>query len=599
MSCEGCTSLPVLPVGTPHERARVAIRWGNRTVRYGELDSRIKALALILEATQPETVLGIRIGNEPAFVVAYLACLAAKRTVVLLDPLWTSSELRYAASEVNLAVLIETELTGEGALACDIFGARQHVLESSGDPVGAFPELQRMPESESSDFAVVYWSSGSTGRPKPIAVPEAALAFRVGSLIEAIGLGPGDRTLCILPLSHCHGIECLTLPTLFSGSELVLADPRSAEPNKTAKLIGAAQITFFSALPKFYASLLEGSIDPSEFHSLRLPFCGSAALDPEVARGFKERFGVRIEQGYGLTEIGVISLTLQSQNEAPLDSVGRVLAGIEWRIEAADSGGAGELWVRSAGLISGGERIHEGWLRTEDLVCADADEFLFVRGRISTFINVNGSKADGLEIERVIAALPWVDECAVAGAKDEHGVERIVAYVVLDEGHDQDQPRAAVRLCVAESLSLFKVPAEVVLLAGLPRSSLGKVLYADLPEAIEQRSLAPESATLLKSDFEREVGKVWCAVLNVASIGAHDSFMDSGGTSVLLVDLQSRLKERFEREFALADFFRYPTVAMLAEALEKPATTEVVDEARERGRRQREAALKAEGRRRG
>ena len=338
---------------------------------------------------------------------------------------------------------------------------------------------------------------------------------------------------------------------------------------------------------------------PSEFETLRLPFCGSAALDPEVARGFRERFGVRIGQGYGLTEIGVISLKLGEQTEALIDSVGRVLHGIEWKIAAADSEGIGELWVRSVGLAQDGERVHDGWLHTEDMVYADANDFLFVRGRISTFINVNGSKADGLEIERVIEAIPWVRECAVAGAKDEHGVERIVAYVVLTEGHGEGQPRAAVRLRVAESLSLFKVPAEVVLLDVLPRSSLGKVLYAELPEATASQSLAPVSPIQPRSETERAVGAVWCDVLKLSSVAAHDSFMDCGGTSVLLVELQSRLKERFGREFALADFFRYPTVAMLAEALDEPATSDVVDEARERGRRQREAAAKAQGRSKG
>jgi acyl carrier protein len=341
---------------------------------------------------------------------------------------------------------------------------------------------------------------------------------------------------------------------------------------------------------------------------LRLPLSGSAALAPDIARVFAGRFGVRILQGYGVTEIGVISLNRHASEPVRFDSVGPALAGVEWRLEETDELGVGELLVRSPGLASDAEGRFEsgrltadGWLRTGDLVRVDADGYLYVLGRRGAVLNVNGAKADPGEIERVIESLPWVAECAVKGMLDERGAERIVAFVVPRPGAEVRFPAEEVQRCVAESLSLFKVPGRVHVMDALPRTSLGKVAYAALePPPPRPAPAGPPLAP--RSAVERDVAALWCEVLGLPRVSVRDGFTSLGGTSVQLAELLARLRERFGCDLTLVDLFRFPTVESQARAVARVGSDDLLgalDAARAQARRQRDELLRRQGSRGG
>jgi|GEM_PF-1972722 len=591
----------ILP-GRVTSRNRPSVRRGELVLTYAALEDRVANLAQALAATARGTMIGVRMGNEPAFVVAVLACFAAHRPVVLLDVLWSDAELEHGASRLDVGLLLQVRGSERCELATSIFSSSSGLLNAEGSLVEpltlhAAEQAERIsPVDDRNDVALVLWSSGSTGQPKPIFVPHDRLAHRLGSLTTSLRLEENDRTLCILPLSHCHGIECLALTTLLAGAELVLMDPMTAHPAAVAAAIDEGQITVFSALPRFYDQLLHLPAEPGALSSLRIPMCGSAALAPQVSRAFAQRFGVKIGQGYGLTEIGVVCLNWHEDEPVRFDSVGRVLPGIEWRVDDPDENGVGELQLRSKGrVVAGhaGERATagedpDGWMATADLVRADADDYLYVVGRRSSFINVNGAKADPREIERVIGALPWVAECAVAPLADERGVERVAAYVVAAPSPSVEHPEEAVQLRVAEELSLFKVPSVVVLLESLPRTSLGKVRYGELPGAAGG---APTIAAdvLPTTTAERDVAAAWCEALGCDQVSRSSSFTSLGGDSVRLVQLLELLQGRFDRELSVVDLFRYPTVETQASFLSGAPQSTAVDEARELGRRQREA----------
>lgn len=545
---------------------RPAVRSGDLRLDHRTLRTRTDALAEELASTPAGTVVGLRIGNHPAFLAAYLACVQAERTVVLLDALWTEAELTHAAGEIRPSLLVQCDADPGPAT---VFGVPVRVLAPDGELVGPGPTPSAPTETEPA--AVVYWSSGSTGRPKPIRVSRTALEFRLADLGGFLGLGPDDRTLCILPLSHCHGIECVSLPTLRAGGEVVLHDPMTAEPGRVATLIAEQRVSVFSALPRFYGDLLGRDDTPADaLATLRVPMCGSAALDPAVATRFHERFGVHIGQGYGLTEIGVVCLNRpdpEKDGRPPrYDAVGPVLPGVEWRIDAPDTQGIGELWVRGPGCESPA-RDADGWLRTQDLVRADDDGTLFVLGRRSSFLNLNGAKADPREIERTVETLPWVAECAVTGAVDGRGSERAVAHVVRrpGEGPADARAEAEVQRTVAEALTVFKVPGRVLFRDALPRTTLGKVLYPELP--VPAFEPVPSDGVQPRNDAEQTVAAAWCAVLGVDEVDVEASFTRLGGTSVHLVELLALLGERLGRDdLTVVDLFRHPTVAAQAAA---------------------------------
>ena len=508
------------------------------------------------------------------------------------------------ARVLDVTLLVQSETTPERGLARTELGAPELLLDAGGRPAMSPAEKARASASPLTDVAVVHWSSGSTGEPKPIAVSAPALAERAGCLARAAPFSTEDRTLCALPLSHCHGIECLAMPTLAAGAELVLLDPLRAGAERVARWIERHRITFFSALPRFYEELLRLELDPAGLASLRMPMCGSAALHPQTSRRFAERFGMHIGQGYGLTEIGVICLNQHAHRPLRYDSVGPVLEGIEWRIDNPDEEGVGELWVRSPGCAPYvGAAAGQGWLRTQDLVRADDDGYLYLTGRCSGFLNVNGAKADPHEIERAVEELDWVGASAVRGWTDERGLERIACYVEPAHGAPPVEfPAEEVQRQVAERLTIFKVPTWVVCLDRLPRTPLGKMAYARLPwpgAGQERQAQRGEPSRPPRDEAERSVAALWAEVLGLDRVDLRTGFASLGGTSLQMVTLLERLNQRFGRELALVDLFRLPTVEAQAAELGRhpgngaaPAGGDVasaVEAARERAARQRRA----------
>ena len=560
-----------------------AVRWGDATLDRGTLAARAQVVAGHLAGLPDGALVGLRLRNEPAFLVAFLGCLLARRPAALLDPYWTDAERHHASARLGGVALVQ----GESDVLPDSGGL---VLDSLGGVRAHHPRPVLAQRPGLGEAAVIHWSSGSTGRPKPIVVPREALAFRGRTAARALELSPGDRLLAFVPLTHSHGLDNLALPALFAGAELALMDPWQATPAAVAEAIGRLGITHVSGLPRFWAAWQEADVAPAGLATLRVPVCGSAALAPDVARAFAQRVGRRLRIGYGVTEVGLICCHGPRSLAEPYDDVGSVQPGVEWRLHERDAEGVGELWVRSPGDASGyldddvdRVRTPDGWWRTQDLVRQAADGALVLVGRAGGFINVNGSKADPREIEQVLEALPWVAECAVRGVADGGG-EEVVAWVVPRDGAPADVEHA-VQERVAAVLSAFKVPRRVLVLPRLPRSTLGKVLYASLPRpaAREPADVAPAHA------LEREVAALWAGALGCEAVSVVDDFFAQGGDSLRLAQLLAVLRARFDAALTLADLFRWPTVRAQAQALGGRAPGGVLEQSLDLARRQREA----------
>jgi len=228
---------------------------------------------------------------------------------------------------------------------------------------------------------------------------------------------------------------------------------------------------------------------------------------------------------------------------------------------------------------------------------ADADGYLYYVGRTSAFLNINGAKVDPTEVERCLMTLDWVEECAVKGVAVPGSGEKIAAYVVPRDGRGLEFPEQQVQLHVAETLSIFKVPTFVTLLDALPRSTVGKVRYAELPTPLP----VPPAGKDLPSDQagqedERNIAAIWSRVLGLHPIPLDRSFTDLGGTSVQLLSVLEGLHQEFEGSFDIVDMFRYPTVRHLAAAVGRGEDAAPLEDAKRRAEQQR-AALKRQAKR--
>jgi long-chain acyl-CoA synthetase len=236
--------------------------------------------------------------------------------------------------------------------------------------------------------------------------------------------------------------------------------------------------------------------------SIRLAVSGAAALPPQLLEAFRERFGLSIWEGYGLTETGPAVTTNALAAEPRPGSIGLPLPGVEVRLVAEDGaepeeGDAGEIVVRGPNVFRGywrrvGETeaafLDDGWFRTGDVAYADEDGFLHLVDRKKDLVIVSGFNVFPKEVEDVVASHPAVEECAVVGVPDERTGEAIRALVVLRPGAKATAAQI-VDHCRA-TLARFKCPREVVFVDQLPRQVTGTVMRRVIKKYEEQQEEA-------------------------------------------------------------------------------------------------------------
>ncbi|WP_435058741.1 class I adenylate-forming enzyme family protein [Streptomyces sp. bgisy060] len=453
------------------------------------LDGAVSSYATLLDAVETaagrltaeldeDDVLGLAVGDPVAFVALYLAAAKLHVVTVLLDDRLSGRERERSCARFDLT-----------RLAVDVPGPDGGPGGFRLVPVpGAPGHRERAGEGYAPGDFVVHCTSGSTGEPKGIVMSQAAIAARVRLWSGELALTASDVVLCALPLSHCHGIDILTLPGLLSGGTVVFARGDRLTGRGFARLVETRGVTVVSGLPVMYRMLTSArGVPAAALRTLRLAVSGSAPLGTSTQEAFLERYGLPLRQVYGLSEIGAICFDREYTGK---NSIGTPIAGVEHRLEPlegtdAETTDLRELWVRGPALARGyyrdpsqtAEMFEDGWLRTHDLVRADEDGW-YVLGRRSGFINVAGHKVGPLEVEAALRECPGVLESAVVGVPDPRTTERVAALLVVD----RDADLGTVRRQVAQRLLPHQLPQRYELAAALPRTPLGKTDYAAVRE---------------------------------------------------------------------------------------------------------------------
>lgn len=439
---------------------------------YRQLLENVQEIVDILRAAAPSgRVLGLAVDDPFGFVATYFAAAERDLVIVLIDGGSTATDLARMAAKFDLDFLVRDGGAGPGSIRIDNIDTDQR---------GAHAYHPR-------DF-VVHCTSGSTGEPKGIVMSQAAVAARVRSWCREGALCSDDVVLCALPLWHGHGIDVLTLPTLLSGGTVVFARGPHLTARGLARVIHDHAVTIVSGLPVMYQMLVAAQgLDASMLSSLRLALTGSAPISANTQERFIERFGLPLQQGYGLGEIGIIAW---DADYAGAGMIGRPVSDIEVRLEPTDDGDSVfELLVRGPSLARGYYRdidaeramFDNGWLRTHDLIAVQPDGWS-VRGRKSTFINVTGNKVAPIEVEGALRACLGVADCAVVGADDGDGGEQVAALIVAEGSRDA----AAIRRQVAEHLRPYQLPQMYVFSDVVPRTPVGKIDYDAVRRRLEE-----------------------------------------------------------------------------------------------------------------
>jgi acyl-CoA synthetase (AMP-forming)/AMP-acid ligase II len=412
-------------------------------------------------------VVGLALGNSSLFSAVFLALCRLDATVALLPPQYGASELRAIVGGLGLSTIVARD-----AVASRVAGAVPIASASALDDLTVMRlESPDARGATRDDEVLLKFSSGSTAEPKGIALTAANVLAEIENVTTTLELGQGDRILAGVPLFHSYGFDLGVLPTLYSGTTLVIED--AFVPRRTTRAL-ASGVAAFLGVPAQYRSFLATRFDdPPDLSGARWLLSCTAPLAPETVSEFFERFDAPICQHYGSSETGAVTNHLPAEVPGRPASVGRPLSGVSVEVDAE-----GEIVVTSAAVarryVLGapeGEPLRDGVFRTGDLGRLDEEGFLTVLGRRDSMINVGGLKVSPAEVSATLERHPAVGEAAVLGFPDGRDEEVVYAVVSLTRSADESELLAFCR----ESLAEHKVPRRIEIRDSLPRTATGKV----------------------------------------------------------------------------------------------------------------------------
>ncbi|MGF6870934.1 acyl-CoA synthetase [Paraburkholderia sp. MM5477-R1] len=408
-----------------------------------------------------------------------------------------------------------------------------------------------------------FCTGGTTGLPK-IAMRrhrnEVANAWSAGKVFGD-SMAPGKTVFCGLPLFHVNAVLATGLLPFSKGAHVVLGTPLGYRGDGVVKrfweIVEHHRINFFSGVPTLYASLLDVPVGDHDVSSLEYGLCGAAPMPTEVFRAFQERTGIKILEGYGLTEGTCVSSINPPRGERRLGSIGLRVPGQHMKaiivddagryVRDCETGEPGLLVVSGPNIFCGYVQreqnaglwvdLEDGkhWLNTGDIGCSDADGYFRLTGRKKDLIIRGGHNIDPAAIEEPLHCHPAVQIAAAVGRPDAHAGELPVAYVQLKPGASATEEELAdfARHAIAERAA---VPKQVRIVNAMPLTGVGKIFKPELKRR--------ETADALRS-----------ALVEAGIEGASLSVDESNARGV---SIRVELPEAAQEDIARAVLGRFP-----------------------------------------
>lgn len=375
-----------------------------------------------------------------------------------------------------------------------------------------------------------FCTGGTTGLPKIATRTHGSEVFNAWAM--ATNMQPRQRgqvIFCGLPLFHVNGQLVTGLMPWTHGDHVILGTPQGYRGNGVIAnfwaLVEHFGINFFSGVPTVYSALLQQPVEGRDLSSLGYALCGAAPMPVELFRDFEQRIGVRILEGYGLTEGACVSSSNPPEGERRVGSIGLRLAYQGMRAVILDEAGAylrdaatdevGAIAIHGPNVFAGyldashdkglWIDIHgQRWLNTGDLGREDAEGYFWLTGRKKELIIRGGHNIDPKQIEEALQAHPAVALVAAVGCPDAHAGEVPVAYVQLLPGSQAgaDELLAFASEAIAERAA---VPKRIEVLDALPVTPVGKIFKPALQQREIARVVRQEAAGLGLAELSVEV----------------------------------------------------------------------------------------------
>ncbi|GLS22884.1 acyl-[ACP]--phospholipid O-acyltransferase [Labrys miyagiensis] len=338
--------------------------------------------------------------------------------------------------------------------------------------------------------AAVLFTSGSEGTPKGVVLSHRNILSNIAQIGARIDFGPGDIVFNVLPVFHSFGLTGGMILPLINGVKLYLY-PSPLHYRIIPELIYSTNATAVFGTDTFLAGYAKMA-NPYDFRSLRYVVAGAEPVKVDTRRMYNEKFGLRILEGYGVTETSPV-LALNTPMFNKNGTVGRILPGMEARLEpvpGVEEGG--RLHVRGPNVMQGYLKAElpgqlqppeEGWHDTGDIVNIDPQGFITIKGRAKRFAKIGGEMVSLAGVESLLADL-WPDTpVAVLAAPDPRKGERLVLITTKKDANRSD---VIAHLKYKHAADLM-TPSEIMVIDTMPVMGTGKTDYVSLGTMLKER----------------------------------------------------------------------------------------------------------------
>ncbi len=471
-------------------------------------------MRLMSRLTAPGEVVGVLTPNAAPTLGLVLALSAGKRVPALLNYTAGAEGLRAACTAAGIRTIIASRTFIEKARLTPVVeqlsGIHIHYLEdlketvTPGDKLWVlwhlvFPRSAAIKQTPD-DAAIVLFTSGSEGKPKGVVHSHASVLSNVAQVRAVADFTPLDKFMMALPLFHSFGLTCGVLLPLVSGCKVFLY-PSPLHYRIIPEIVYDRDCTVLFGTSTFLGNYGKYA-HPYDFGRLRYVVAGAEKLSEDVRKLWIEKFGIRILEGYGVTECAPV-VAVNVPMACLIGSVGQLMPGMEYELEPVpgiENGGAlhvkgpnvmkGYFLFDQPGVIQQPQSKGAGWYSTGDIVVRDDEGFIHIRGRLKRFAKIAGEMVSLEVVEKnATAAAPGFAHAASTRPDAAKG-EALVLFTTAP-GLQRDQLLTATKAAGSPELSVPRIIRHV---DAIPLLGSGKTDYVTLKRMAEADAMAAEAA---------------------------------------------------------------------------------------------------------
>jgi amino acid adenylation domain-containing protein/thioester reductase-like protein len=555
----------------PHKKAVI---FSGRGITYRQLNRKANQLARKLRSfgIGPEQVAGLWADRCLEVIVAQLAILKAGGAFMPVDARYPLDRVKFMLEDSKAPVILT-----QSHLA-DKLDSVARIVELDDPAIFQGDDTDLEPLANDRNLAVLIYTSGSTGRPKGVMIEHRSMTNMMFACIEELELTEHDNVSKHLSFSFdASNLEIY--PCLASGGTLhIIPEEIRLSLAGLNSYYEKHNITF-CVLP---TQLGEQFMDFADNHSLRIMITGGEKLRTFTPRNY------RLFNGYGPTECTVISSMYHVRSLEDNIPIGKPLPNYHTLIldrfgNLQPVGVPGELCICgipvARGYLDRPEKNREAFgtnplkpeermYHTNDLACWREDGNIIYLGRMDRQVKLRGYRIELGEIEQAIIAAPDIKDCAVIDFRDNGGRIYLCAYIVADKKTDTHELKAH----MGKTLPPYMIPARFVQIDELPLTPNGKIDRKRLPEptlTCETRQKEPPEGKI-----EKQLAKIWSALLENENPGRNDNFFHIGGDSLKAVKLQLAIEQEFGVTLSISGIFAAATLKAQANAIKKQGKEE-------------------------